>query len=95
MNHTLYNYISSMVVFGIAACLAIRALKEYITVMKTPGIRFFMSRRELKQATDPAVVNAVQRWNRIARRLFIIWIITCILGVLVPAIIDNTIGFKD
>lgn len=95
MNHTLYKYISSAVVFAIWLWLAIRGIKEYIRLMKAQGIKPFMSRRELSDVPGTETAQSIQRWRQQARRLFLIWVITAISFIIISMLIDKTIGFKE
>ena len=95
MNHTIYNYVTSLIAFAIWLYMALRAIKEYVRVMKAQGIRSFMARRQLNEITNKQTLEAIQRWKTVSRNLFLIWVATAFLLVLISMIIDRTIGFKE
>ena len=95
MNHTLYNYISSIVIFSIWLYLAIRGIKEYFRLMKSQGSKYFITRSETHRDSDLEKMDPTKRWKRATRRLFLIWVITAIVFLIISMIIGNTIGFKE
>lgn len=95
MDHKLYTSIGSIIIFSIWLFVAITAIKEYIRVIKTPGLSPFMTKKDITEIKDYALLEAIYRWKRVVRRLFALWIASVIVYMLVSIIIDRTIAFKN
>jgi uncharacterized iron-regulated membrane protein len=66
-------------------------------VNENTGYKTFYKPRAKKRAgvTTIATKQSIQRWNRKARRLFLIWLITAILFLAISILIYKSIGFKE
>ena len=75
--------------------MAIRAIREYVRLMKTPGLHPFMTKKEISEITDPVLLEAISKWKRIVKQLSVLWFTSVFVFILVAIIINRTIGFRN
>lgn len=95
MSYKLYTTILGVVVFFVWISIAFFAVREYLRVLKKPGMSLFMSRQDIAAIKNPQTREAIKKWKRLIRKLFLIWIITAILTITISIIISRTIGFTE
>ena len=95
MDQKLYTSIGSIIVFSIWLFIVFSGIKEYQQLRKTPGVRVFMTKKEIAQNKDPDFKTAIKRWKHKTRNLFILWLISGVMFILISIIIDRTIGFRN
>jgi|GEM_PF-3701154 len=95
MSHKLFTTIGSIVIFSIWIFIGFTAIRLYIRVMRIPGASPFMTKRDISQIKDPALVEAIFSWKRIMKKLFALWIVSGLIYILISIIIEQTIGFTQ
>jgi hypothetical protein len=95
MDHKIYNWITTPLIFGVWFYIAISGIKAYLRLGKMKGISPFMFKRDLEAIKDPETIEALKKWKLKARKLFLLWLITVIFFFVLSMTIDRTIGFKD
>lgn len=95
MDHKLFKYLGSIIIFTIWLFVAITAIKEYIRLIKTQGLRVFITKKEIDEIKDPNLTAAISTWRRIIKRLFLFWVTSGFIYILISIIIDHTIGFRN
>jgi peptidoglycan/LPS O-acetylase OafA/YrhL len=95
MNHKIYNWITSLIIFGVWIYFAINVVKAFFQISKMNGISRFMTSREFREIKDPETKDALMYWKRRFRRLFLLWVVTAVFFFILSILIDRTIGFRD
>lgn len=95
MDHEVYSWITTPIIFGIWLYITISAIRAYSQLMKVKGLSIFMTKKEIKSISDPAVLEAIGKCKRKTRKLSLIWGVIVFIFFILSVIVNKTIGFKN
>ena len=94
MDKSIFDIIGATIIICVWSTIAFIAVKEYLKLIKIPGVNLFMSKKDISRIKDPEIAKRIASWNKLIVRLFIIWTASCIIYIIAAIIINKSIGFK-